>query len=40
MLETLVITRGLNDGEQIVAQPLIGAFSGMEINPIPYNKSN
>jgi RND family efflux transporter MFP subunit len=37
--ETLVITTGLNDGEQIVAQPLIGAFSGMEINPIPYNKS-
>jgi multidrug efflux pump subunit AcrA (membrane-fusion protein) len=37
--ETLVITRGLNDGDQIVAQPLIGAFSGMEINPIPYNKS-
>lgn len=37
--ETLVITRGLNDGEKIVAQPLIGAFSGMEINPIPYNKS-
>lgn len=37
--ETLVITRGLNDGEKIVAQPLIGAFSGMEINPIPYNIS-
>ena len=37
--ETLVITRGLNDGEQIVAQPLIGAISGMEINPIPYSKS-
>ena len=38
--ETLVITRGLSNGEKIVAQPLIGAFSGMEINPIPYNKSN
>jgi hypothetical protein len=37
--ETLVITRGLNDGEQIVSQPLIGAFSGMEINSIPVNKS-
>jgi len=37
--ETLVIIRGLNDGEKIVAQPLIGAFSGMEINPIPYNIS-
>ena len=37
--ETLAIIRGLNDGEEIVAQPLIGAYSGMEINPIPYNKS-
>ena len=37
--ETLAIIRGLNDGEEIVAQPLIGAYSGMEVNPIPYNKS-
>ena len=37
--ETLAIIRGLNDGEEIVAQPMIGAYSGMEINPIPYNKS-
>jgi len=37
--ETLAIIRGLNDGEEIIAQPMIGAYSGMEINPIPYNKS-
>jgi multidrug efflux pump subunit AcrA (membrane-fusion protein) len=37
--ETLAIINGLDDGEEIVAQPLIGAFSGMEINPIPFNKS-
>tara|TARA_B100001059_G_scaffold100024_1_gene99654 strand:+ start:40 stop:1185 length:1146 start_codon:yes stop_codon:yes gene_type:complete len=37
--ETLAIINGLDDGEEIVAQPLIGAYSGMEINPIPYNKS-
>ena len=37
--ETLAIIRGLDDGEEIVAQPLIGAYSGMEINPIPYDKS-
>ncbi|MDG2108878.1 MAG: HlyD family efflux transporter periplasmic adaptor subunit [Flavobacteriaceae bacterium] len=37
--ETLAIINGLDDGEEIVAQPLIGAYSGMEINPIPFNKS-
>ena len=37
--ETLAIIRGLDDGQEIVAQPMIGAYSGMEINPIPYNKS-
>tara|TARA_B100001057_G_scaffold335150_1_gene335766 strand:- start:531 stop:1676 length:1146 start_codon:yes stop_codon:yes gene_type:complete len=37
--ETLAIINGLDDGEEIISQPLIGAYSGMEINPIPYNKS-
>ena len=26
----------LEKGEEVVAQPMIGAYSGMEINPIPY----
>jgi len=34
--ETLAIIKGLADGEQIIAQPMIGAFSGMEIKPVPY----
>lgn len=32
--ETLAIIEGLLDGQQIVAQPMIGAYSGMEINPV------
>lgn len=36
--ETLAIIRGLDDGQEIVAQPMIGAYSGMEINPVSYNK--
>ena len=38
--ETLAIIKGLDDGEEIIAQPMIGAYSGMKINPISYNKSN
>lgn len=37
--ETLAIIRGLEDDEEIIAQPLIGAFSGMEINPISFEAS-
>ena len=36
--ETLAIIRGLDDGVEIIAQPIIGAYSGMEINPVPYEK--
>ena len=32
--ETLAIIEGLLDGQQIIAQPMIGAYSGMEINPV------
>ena len=32
--ETLAIVEGLLDGQQIIAQPMIGAYSGMEINPV------
>ena len=32
--ETLAIIKGLLDGQQIIAQPMIGAYSGMEINPV------
>ena len=28
----------LDDGVEIIAQPIIGAYSGMEINPVPYEK--
>ncbi len=38
--ETEAIIKGLDDGEEIIAQPMIGAYSGMEINPISYNKSD
>ena len=34
--ETQAIIKGLEDGEEIIAQPLIGAFSGMEISPTPF----
>ena len=36
--ETLAIVKGLSDGKEIIAQPLIGAFQGMEINPVPFVK--
>ena len=32
--ETLAIIKGLLDGQQIISQPIIGAYSGMEINPV------
>ena len=32
--ETLAIIEGLLDGQQIIAQPMIGAYSGMKINPV------
>ena len=32
--ETLAIIEGLQDGQQIITQPMIGAYSGMEINPV------
>ena len=32
--ETLAIIEGLLDGQQIIAQPMIGAYPGMEINPV------
>ena len=32
--ETLAIIEGLLDGQKIIAQPMIGAYSGMEINPV------
>ena len=32
--ETLAIVEDLLDGQQIIAQPMIGAYSGMEINPV------
>ena len=38
--ETLAIIEGLSDGEEIIAQPIIGAYSGMEIKPIPIQEKN
>ncbi len=38
--ETLAIIEGLSDGEEIIAQPIIGAYSGMEIKPIPFQEKN
>ena len=32
--ETLAIVNGLAEGEEIISQPLIGAYPGMEINPV------
>ena len=32
--ETLAIVKGLAEGEEIISQPLIGAYPGMEINPV------
>ena len=37
--ETQAIIKGLDDGEEIIAQPMIGAYSGMEINPVPFKKN-
>ena len=38
--ETLAIIEGLSDGEEIIAQPIIGAYSGMEIKPISFQEKN
>jgi membrane fusion protein (multidrug efflux system) len=38
--ETLAIIRGLNDGEELIAQPLIGAYTGMEIKTVPFQQNN
>ena len=32
--ETLAIVKGLAEGEEIISQPLINAYPGMEINPV------
>ena len=32
--ETQAIVEGLVDGEEIISQPIIGAYNGMEINPV------
>ena len=32
--ETSAIVKGLVDGEEIISQPIIGAYNGMEINPV------
>ena len=32
--ETLAIVNGLQEGEEIISQPLIGAYPGMEVNPV------
>ena len=36
--ETLALIQGLADGEEIVAQPLIGAYEDMEVFPIPFEQ--
>jgi hypothetical protein len=36
--ETLALIQGLADGEEIVAQPLIGAYEGMEVSSIPFEQ--
>jgi len=38
--ETLAIIRGLKDGEELIAQPLIGAYTGMEIKTVPFKQNN
>ena len=35
--ETLAIVNGLSEGEEIISQPLIGAYPGMEINPVNWD---
>ena len=32
--ETQAIVEGLVEGEEIISQPIIGAYNGMEINPV------
>ena len=32
--ETLAIVEGLPEGEEIISQPLIGGYPGMEVNPV------
>jgi len=38
--ETLAIIKGLKDGEELIAQPLIGAYPGMEIKAVPFQQNN
>jgi hypothetical protein len=38
--ETLAIVKGLENGAEIVAQPIIGAYEGMEVNPTILESTN
>jgi RND family efflux transporter MFP subunit len=38
--ETNAVIRGLSDGQKVVAQPIIGAYQGMDVNPILLETNN